>query len=193
MTLGIFVEGPSDKHTIPILIRKTGYQSSIHHRIAGPQANLPNFTEMSHQIDALLNTQSRVNRVLIFIDSEGVAPNTTLRRTEGIRARLNQSSGGIPVDYVVVDHSLEGWLACDTDALRSVLGDRARIRITSNPEDHLRPAKLLERVFKVNRKGKPFRKTVDNRRIAEYVSPENISAKSPTFRRMVALLGGAAT
>ena len=189
MTLGIFVEGPSDRQTIPILIRKTGYKARIRAHPVRPPSKLLDFTEMSRQIKALLSTQRRIRRILIFIDSEGVDPDATLRRTEGIRAQLNRFSGRIPVDYVVVDHSLEGWLACDTDALSSVLGANARIRISSNPEDHPRPAELLERVFRAN--SRDFKKTVHNQRIAEFVSPENISAKSPTFQRMVALLKGA--
>jgi hypothetical protein len=92
----------------------------------------------------------------------------------------------VPVDYVVVDHALEGWLACDIDALRAVLGPTARIETRGNPEDNRSPAKLMERTFKAN--GKSYLKTVHAARIAEAATPRRISEKSPTFRRLVRLL-----
>ena len=64
----------------------------------------------------------------------------------------------MPVNYVIVDHALEGWLACDIDALRVVLGPTAKIETRGNPEDNRSPAKLMERIFKAN--GKSYRKTV---------------------------------
>ena len=87
-------------------------------------------------------------------------PNETLRRTEPVAAELNRISGRASVSYIVVDHSLEGWLACDEQALRAVLGRSARIRIRGNPEDDPRPARLLERIFRANKKD--FVKTVHN-------------------------------
>ena len=91
--------------------------------------------------------------------------------------------------YIVVDHSLEGWLACDADALRKVLGRQAVLSIKGNPEDHQRPAELMHRIFRDNRKG--FVKTVHNEKIAEFVKPQNILEKSPTFRRFASTLKGA--
>ena len=92
----------------------------------------------------------------------------------------------MPVNYVIVDHALEGWLACDVDALREVLGSQAKILIKGNPEDNLRPAKLMERIFKANRK--TYIKTVHAAKIAEAVTPSKISKKSPTFSRLIRVL-----
>lgn len=162
-----------------------GYTSAIHSRWV--RGDLFDFGEMSHQIDALLTIQPETNRILVFVDSEGADPKATLKSTRSVSRRLNKVSGGVPVSYIVVDHSLEGWLACDTDALKSVLGRDATIRIQGNPEDHLRPAQLLAQIFAANRKNE-FKKTVDNRKIAELVSPDNIGKRSPTFRRLVRIL-----
>ena len=186
VTLGIFVEGPSDKTTIPILIRKLGYHAGLHPRVVR-QGDMLNVREMSQQIGALLRLQSGIKRILVFKDSEGVHPGETLRSSQPIAAELNRQTGGVPVDYIVVDHSLEGWLACDVAALRAVLGQRARIRIIGNPEDNPRPARLLAGIFSAN--GKQFKKTVDNPKIAGHVTPRNIAQKSPTFRNLASILG----
>ena len=190
MTLGVFVEGQSDRTTIPILIRKIGYQAGIHRRVVR-QGDMLDLTEMSNQINSLLRTQSRVRRILVMIDSEGEDPSSTERRTTNISRELNRVARPVPVDYIVVDHSLEGWLACDVEALRAVLGRNARVRIRGNPENNLRPATVLERVFRDN--GRDFRKTVHNPRIAELVTIQTIAEKSPTFTRLVSVLRGAAT
>ena len=187
MTLGVFVEGPSDRQTIPVLIGKVGYSAAVRPRIVR-QAEMLNPAEMSRQVAALTRTHRRLRGILVFTDSEGVDPDETLRRTETVSARLNEQTRGIPVSYVVVDHSLEGWLACDVTALKGVLGPNATVRIRGNPEDCLRPARLMQRIFRRN--GKRFVKTVHNPKIAELVTPRNVAAKSPTFRRFVAVLGG---
>ena len=186
MTLGIFVEGPSDKTTIPILIRKLGYRAGIHSRVVR-QGDMLNVREMSNQIAALRASQGRLRRILVFKDSEGVDALETLRTSQSIEAQLNRLTVGIPVEYIVVDHSLEGWLACDLEALRAVLGRGALIRLRGNPENDLRPAKVLERLF--SRNGKSFVKTVHNPKIAQHVMPGNIAKKSPTFRRLAEVLG----
>ena len=186
VTLGIFVEGPSDRSTIPILICKLGYRSGVHARwVRGAMLGV---SEMSNQVSALLATQPGTDRILIFIDSEGVDPARTLERTHSVSNELNRIASSVPVSYIVVDHSLEGWLACEVDAVKAVLGRNATVRIRGNPEDNPRPAKVLERVFRSN--GKTFKKTVDNPKIAHQVNPEVIAQKSPTFRRLVDILAG---
>ena len=184
MSLGIFVEGPSDRQTIPILIKKLGYSAAIESRVV-PQGNMLDASKMLRHVGALLAPQPRVSRIIVFRDSEGVDPQETRRLTEPVSNRLSAASP-VPVDYVVVDHSLEGWLACDIDALRAVLGSNARIRTGGNPEDNPRPATLMERIFRSN--GKTYRKTVHAARIAEAATPSNISEKSPTFRHLVSVL-----
>ncbi len=185
MTLGIFVEGASDKQTIPILIKKLGYTRSIHVRFVR-QGQMLDFAEMSQQIAALKRLHSQVRKVLIFRDSEGANPEETFRRTEGVCAQLNQAIRGVQVAYVIVDHSLEGWLACDAEALRQVLAPNARVNIRGNPEDLPRPATLMERIFREN--GKRFVKTVHNQKISGLVNPQTILSKSPTFQRFVSIL-----
>ena len=185
MSLGLFVEGPSDIRAIPILIRKLGYRARITSKeIAQSELLLPD--KMAVHIRELLRVRKDVELILICIDSERVDPTETERRTAPIQRRLDEMSR-VPVRYAVVDHALEGWLACDEEALRTVLGSRARINIRGNPEEHPDPASLLKQVFRDNRR--QFQKTRHDPEIAEYASPDRIAARSPTFRRFAEILG----
>lgn len=186
MSLGLYVEGRSDKDTIPILIKKLGYRSRIISKVV-PQSELLIGDKMARHLSELLRERNDVDLVLVCIDSERVDPSVTKERSRPVEQMLNRNSP-VPVRYAVVDHALEGWLACDEEALRSVLGgQRARISIRGNPEDHTTPADLLERVFREN--GRQFRKTRDNVKIADRSSVERIAARSPTFRRFAEILG----
>ena len=188
MSLGLFVEGRSDKDTIPILIRKLGYRSRVIAKDLGGQTEMLIVDKMTRHLSELLRERNDVELALICCDSlEGVGPRITEDRLRPLERRLNRESP-VLVRYAVVDHALEGWLACDEEALRAVLGGpRAIINIRGNPENHPRPSELLEQVFRQN--GRKFRKTRDNPRIAENASPERIAARSLTFKRFAEILG----
>ena len=185
MSLGLFVEGPSDRDTIPILIRKLGYRSRVRARVVR-QSEMLLPDRMARNVEEMLRARRDIDLIVVCIDSERVAPSVTEQRMRPIQRRLNETSS-VPISYVVVDHALEGWLACDEQAIRAVLGPRARINIRGNPEDHPTPADILHRIYRDNRR--EFSKMRDNRRIAENVSPERIAARSPTFRRFAEILG----
>ena len=185
MSLGLFVEGPSDIRAIPILIRKLGYRARITSKdLSQSELLLPD--KMAVHIRELLRVRQDVELILICIDSERVDPTETERRAAPIQRRLDELSR-VPVRYTVVDHALEGWLACDEEAVQSVLGPRARVNIRGNPEDHPTPADILSRVFREN--GRDSRKSRHDPQIAERVSLERISERSPTFRRFAEILG----
>ena len=186
LSLGLLVEGQSDKDTIPILARRLGCDERIRARVVSRGQMLAS-SAISRYLTKFLRESRDVSRIIICLDAERENPAQVLESTRSIERRLNETLH-VQVNYVVVDHALEGWLACDEDALRAVLGgSRARINIRVNPEDHPTPADLLERIFRDNRR--PFRKTRDNPRIAENASPERIGSRSPTFRRFAEILG----
>ena len=184
MSLGLYVEGRSDKDTIPILIRKLGHRLRIITK-AVSQSELLIGDKMARHLTVSLREHRDVDLALICIDSERVDPGVTKEHSRPVERMLNRDSP-VPVRYAIVDHALEGWLACDEEAIQSVLGPRARINIQGNPEDHPTPADILHRVYREN--GREFRKTRDNPRIAEYIRPERISECSPTFRAFEQLL-----
>lgn len=185
MSLGLFVEGQSDKDTIPILIRKLGYSSGIRTRVI-PQGLMLRSNRVKTYIRTLIAQDASIDLVLICIDAEEADPDRLLRQTYEPQESLSRDFA-VPIRYAVVDHALEGWLACDSDAVRSVLGPRARVSIPGNPDDHPRPSDLLSRVFRDN--GRRFVKTTHDRQIAERVTPAVIAARSPTFVAFIDALG----
>ena len=184
MSLGLYVEGRSDKDTIPILIRKLGHRLRIITK-AVSQSELLIGDKMARHLTVLLRERHDVDLVLICIDSERVDPSVTKERSRTVERMLNRDSP-VPVRYAIVDHALEGWLACDEEAIQSALGPRARINIQGNPDDHPTPAGILRGVYREN--GRKFRKTRDNPIIAERVRPVRISQRSSTFRVFEQLL-----
>ena len=186
MSLGLLVEGQSDQDTIPILAKRLGYDARIRARVVSRGQMLAS-NAISRYLTKFLRESRDVTRVIICLDAERENPAQVLASTRPLERRLNETLR-VQVNYAVVDHALEGWLACDEEALRAVLGgSRADINIRGNPEDHPAPADLLVQVFRVNRRR--FRKTRDNPKIAERASPERIAAKSPTFKRFAEILG----
>ena len=106
MTLGVFVEGPSDRQIIPILIRRLGYRAAIHTRVVR-QGDMLNSSRMSQHVEGLLRMRGQLHEILVFMDSEGVDPEETLHRTKPVSVELNRVAGRIPVRFIIVDHSLE--------------------------------------------------------------------------------------
>ena len=185
MSLGLIVEGQSDRNTIPILARRLGYSAGIRSRIVSRGDMLASGT-ISRYLTKFLRESRDVTQVIICLDAERENPNIVLESTRRTERRLNETLP-IPVSHAVVDHALEGWLACDEEAIQSVLGPRALVNIQGNPEDHPTPVDILQRVYRQNRRN--FRKTRDNPKIAQFVTPERIAARSPTFRRFAEMLG----
>ena len=183
IALAIFVEGPSDRESHKHLLRKLGH-TSIQDRVV-PQGDMLNTGTMQRHIQAVLLLHQDISHVLVLRDSEGVAPEETRDWMRPAETELKRRFPGLGIDYVVVDHSIEGWLLCDAEALKAVLGARARIDVPGNPDQHLRPAELLKDVFRAN--GKKFRKTIHNPLIAEAARVEEIRRRSQTFAELAGL------
>ena len=183
IALAIFVEGKSDRESHKHLLRKLGNASIRDHVV--DQGDMLNVREMQNQIQAVLRLHPEISHVLVLRDSEGVAPEKTRDWMRPAERDLKARFPGLGIDYVVVDHSIEGWLLCDAEALKSVLGAGARINVPGNPDQHLKPAELMKYVFRANRK--EFRKTRHNAAIAEAADVETIKKCSKTFAKLAAL------
>ena len=140
---------------------------------------------MQRHIQALLLSHPEIGHVLVLRDSEGVAPEETYDLMRPTERQLRGQFPDVGLNYVVVDHSIEGWLLCDPGALREVLGAQARINIPGNPDQHPRPAELMKGIFREN--GKDFRKTRDNPKIAEAARVDEIRTCSQTFAKLAGL------
>ena len=98
MSLGLFVEGLSDRRAIPILIRKLGYRARITSKeLSQSELLLPD--KMAVHIRELLRVRKDVELILICIDSERVDPTETERRTapfRGVSMKCRESLSGMP-------------------------------------------------------------------------------------------------
>ena len=185
LSLGLLVEGQSDRDTIPILARRLGYSRRIRSRVVS-RGEMIAPDSISRYLTKFLRETRAVTQIIICIDAERENPDLMLASTRPTQRHLNELLP-VQVNYSVVDHTLEGWLACDEEAIQSVLGPRARVNIRGNPEEHPNPADLLKQVFRDN--GRQFQKTRHDPLIAQHASSERIAARSPTFRRFSEILG----
>ena len=191
MSLGIFVEGPSDRQTLPSLLHKLG-QRRIEVRLV-KSGKMLNADAMEPHIRALIGTQRGLRRILIFRDSECTGPEETIALAREPEAELNSRIGRPPISYVIVDHSIEGWLACDKSAVFELVGGTRKHSLLNNPEADCRPAQLLTKFFDANHVRGGFKKTTHNPKIAEQVNTTTIALKSPTFRQLTELLRSPST
>jgi hypothetical protein len=185
MSIGLFVEGSSDKKAIPILIHRIlevhgSRQKCICRNLRG-KGNILNAKKIQGHWKALLGQDSDIAKVIVCVDSD-CDPAGTQEKALEIERELNEM--GLPVRYAVVVHALEGWLAADSKALEQVLG--RQVWIKQNPEEICKPAEFLEDIFA--RHGKTFQKTVHDPQIAGHAKPEEIAKHSPSFRRFCQLV-----
>lgn len=184
MSIVLFVEGKSDKDTIPKLIRKFLDPSpkiiprTIH------RGEMFKSEKVRPYLEALLKQHQDVEKVIVCVDSECTDPAEIWEEVSKVERELNEM--GLPVRYAVIVHALEGWLAADSKALEQVLGRGAEVRIEQNLEEICKPAELLEDIFA--RHGKDFQKTRHGPRIAEHVDPREIAKRSSSFRRFCQLV-----
>jgi len=184
MSIGLFVEGKSDKDIIPKLIRKFLVTSpriiprTIH------RGEMFKAEKVKSYLEALLRQHQEVEKIIVCVDSECTAPEEIWEKVSKVERELNEM--GLPVRYALVVHALEGWLAADSKALKQVLGKGAEVHIEQNSEEMCRPVELLEDIFAHH--GKNFQKTRHDPQIAEHADPEEIAKHSLSFRRFCQLV-----
>jgi len=189
MSIALFVEGKSDKDTVPELIRKLlDIPCKIITRTIR-RGEMFRSEKVRPYVEALLKQHQDVEKVIICVDSECTDPAEIQGEVSKVERELSRM--GLPVvpRYVVVVHALEGWLAADPEAVRQVLGRGAEVRIDQNLEEICRPAELLEDIFA--RHGKSFQKARHDPQIARYADPVEIAQHSSSFRRFCQLVKNA--
>ena len=183
MTIGLFVEGKSDKDTIPILIHKILKPHGVSPRVLTrkiPRGQMFDPLKVKPYAEHLLKQHPGTSKIVICVDCECTDPSDIQDKVEAAQRKLAEL-GLRPVPrYVVVVHALESWLAADVQALKRVAGMQ-HLRIRQNPESVCRPADLLKDVF--GRAGKSFEKTRHDPRIARAADLSRIERRSPSFRR----------
>jgi len=184
MSIGLFVEGKSDKDTIPRLIRKLLHTSPkiIPRMIHRGEMFKPE--KVKSYVEALLKQHQDAEKIIVCVDSECTDPEEIWEKVSKVERELNEM--GLPVRYAVVVHALEGWLAADSKALEQVLGKGTEVRIEQNLEEICRPAELLEDIFAQH--GKDFQKTKHDPQIACHADPVEIALHSSSFREFCQLV-----
>jgi hypothetical protein len=182
MSIGLFVEGKSDKDTIPKLIRKLLdtppkiIARTIH------RGEMFKAEKVKPYLEALLKQHQDIEKFIVCVDSECTDPEEIWEEVSKVERELNEV--GLLVRYALVVHALEGWLAADSKALEQVLG--RQVRVEGNLEEVCKPAELLRDTFAQH--GKSFQKTRHDPQIACHADPEEIARHSSSFRRFCQLV-----
>jgi hypothetical protein len=146
MSIALFVEGKSDKDTIPKLICKLFdtlpkiIPRTIH------RGEMFKAEKVRPYLEALLKQHEDVEKFIVCVDSECTDPEEIREEVSKAERELNEV--GLPVRYALIVHALEGWLAADAKALGQVLGRQVRVggkpgrsvQASGIAEGHLRTA-----------------------------------------------------
>ena len=181
MSLLLVIEDKRGKEPFKILVQKIlNIKTDI---LRMQQGDMFNIRKVAGLIESHCRSHRNISKILVCRDSECTPINKTQRSCRDAEASLNRQLGHrFPaVVYVVVDHSLEGWLASDKQALRQVLGQNANIPTNYNAEDDCRPADKLDDIF-VRNGHDGYEKSRHAIRLAEACDPETILNRSDTFR-----------
>lgn len=175
------MEGESDEKALPILGHRilTGLPAFKALNLRG-KGNLLNVTKVASIIKYNLREGHDISKVLLCIDSECTDVGETRKEVAQKEESLRQSFPKVTLNYIIVDHSLEGWLLQDREAIIETLGRNSKLPQYGTPEENCRPAELLQELFEKN--GRDYKKTVHASRLAERLNIETVARASQTFR-----------
>ena len=170
-------EGQSDKDTLPILIRKIGYQGAVRCRVVD-RGSMFSAERMEPYVRSLLKQHSRPEAHSGSYRWRRVHPGS-VTATSGATAATPRPCryGRGPIRDC---RPRSRRLAClRRKSSAAVLGPRARVNVRGNPEHDPQPAEILRRIFRDN--GRKFITTRHHPQIAEQATPSIIARRSPTF------------
>ncbi len=182
MSIGLFVEGKSDRDALTTLMRKIleakkQPQGIISREV--PRGDMLSATKMAAYFIPLFAQHNDMRKVIVCLDCECTDPAEIRGSMVDTERRLAAKFPSVPVRYIIVVHALEGWLASDENALRRVIGKNASLTVPPSMETICRPAEWLDDVFTKN--GKKFLKTQHDPEIAKNMDYSRIAQRSPSF------------
>lgn len=169
LKIGIFVEGKSDKDTIPKLIRKIIPNAGIEIRVLR-QGETLNIEKVKSHKDALIKMHSDIDKIVVCRDSECANP-------DDIKLQIQKIEKEVKVRYSIIVHALETWLLSDENAVAKIIGQS--ITPITSPESECKPKDTLKQIF--SKAGKNFEHIRDDPKIAEFVDIKIIKQKCPSF------------
>lgn len=123
-------------------------------------------------------------KFIVCVDSECTPLQNTERDLEQCRKFLEKA--GLMVNFAIIVHALEAWLAADEEAIRAVLKPKGSITIPTNLESECRPEEILKEIFRKN--GKEFDKSMHDVEIARKANPTKIAQRCQSFRKFQEVL-----
>ncbi len=190
MKIALFVEGKSDKSTIPILVRKILERESARPAVVSrvrPRGDLLSADKVAAFVSRDILQQHRdTDKIIVCVDSECTPVEETKVLAQETERRL-QELGVSPLPrYCVMRHALEGWLGADVNALSDVAG--RPVKLSESAAIACRPKELLEEAFR--KAGKEFVYVRDDPRIAEKVDPATLERENESFAHFRRLIEG---
>jgi hypothetical protein len=125
-------------------------------------------------------------KIIICVDSECTAPEITERNLGPCKKAIRDLKIKTPVDFLVIVHALETWLAADEEALHNALNAKRAIKTAGNLEMECRPVSILKEVYR--KYGREFIKSKDDLIIAGHADPAQIAKRCSSFRRFQQIL-----
>ncbi len=187
MKISLFVEGPSDEDTLPILARKISANLGFVTRVL-PRGDLLNAKKVGAYINADIKIKHQdILKVIVCPDSECTPEEEFLKIALPVEKELRDLVKNPPVYYCGVIHATEAWLACDALALGRYLGlGNIKASGTQAIVNSCKPKQALRELF--DRHGRYFTNVRDNPRLADVVDAQELLKISTSFARFANLV-----
>lgn len=182
MTIALFVEGRSDKDTIPLLAKKilaTRSKPPALEVRTIRRGNMFKARKVAEHVRVLSRKHQNLSKILICVDSHCTSENQMAGRVREVERELESMKVPVPPRFCLVVHALEGWLMAAPQALSSYLQVSGGLSITQAMAFDCKPKEVLSEVFA--RVGRTFDYMRDDPAIAELADPDEMSKLSPSF------------
>lgn len=191
MKIGIVVDGVSEYRSLSSLYPQLGALSG--NQLIGPlQAPIapmaPAGVIARQCIPRVAQLIGRgAGRVIVMFDRE-TRSGCAGELASSVEVRL--CNEGIDAKVVLKNRMFENWLVADIDAVAGLKGrfkvsSTARAKIVPNKADNVDALDVLKRAAK---KGAPYDKVADSKRILDRADAEAMAANSRSFRRLLRCL-----
>ncbi len=187
MKISLFVEGPSDEDTLPILARKICPNLGFVTRVL-PRGDLLNAAKVGAYISADIKIKHQdILKIIVCPDSECTPEKEFLKIIVPVEKELRHLVKYPPVYYCGVIHATEAWLACDASALGRYVGlGNTKATGTQAIVNSCKPKQALRELF--DRHGRDFTNVRDNPRLADAVNAQELVKISASFARFADLV-----
>jgi hypothetical protein len=180
LRIAIFVDGPSDRDTLKILTRKLLAERKptpgLEFRVL-PRGDFFSSSKISAYLAYLCRTHPDVRKAILCLDCECTPTEEVQPKLSDVQRETRREHPSLNPTFVLKVHALEGWLACDRQALREVLGTDPTGY--PEPESVCKPKELLATVFK--KANKEFDYMRDDPQLAQEIDIETLCRSSPSF------------